>query len=204
MRLRMAKTKKEQVLELVRKQGIIRPKDLLKQGIAKEYLYRLCKEGFLECPERGLYIIPNTDFGEYQSLAEVCTKVPHGVICLLSALKFHEITTQSPHEVWIAIHNKAMPPKIKNINLRLVLFSGKALTEGVETHKIKGVTMRIYSSAKTVADCFKYRNKIGIDVAIEALQECWRSKKCTMDELWKYAKICRVSRVMKPYMEMLE
>lgn len=199
----MAKTKKEQVLELVKKQGIIRPKDLLAQGIAKAYLYRLCKEGLLECRERGLYVIPNTDFGEHQSLAEVCTKVPRGVICLLSALRFHETTTQSPHEVWIAIHNKAMPPKVENIKLRIVRFSGKALIEGVEIHKIEGAFIRVTSIAKTVADCFKYRNKIGIDVAIEALQECWRSKKCTMDELWKYAKICRVSRVMKPYMEML-
>lgn len=199
----MAKLKKEEVLELARKNGILRPKDLLEQGIAKVYLYRLCKEGLLECRERGLYVIPNTDFGEHQSLAEVCAKVPRGVICLLSALKFHEITTQSPHEVWIAIHNKAMPPKVENIKLHIVLFSGKALTEGVETHKIKGTLIRVYGVAKTVVDCFKYRNKIGIDVAIEALQDGFRSKKCTMDELWKYAKICRVSRVMKPYMEML-
>ena len=183
---------------------MVRPKDLVKRGIAKVYLYRLCKEGKLESKEKGLYTLPHVDFGKNQSLVEVCSKVEKGVICLISALSFHEITTQTSPEIWIAIGNKDHTPQLKNIRLRIVRFSGEALNFGIEIHAIKGAPIRVYSIAKTVADCFKYRNKVGIDVAIEALREAWQQKKCTMDELWKYAKICRVSRVMKPYMEMLE
>ena len=200
----MPKTRKDVVLELVRKKGVVRPKDLVKRGIAKVYLYRLCKDGKLESKEKGLYTLPNVDFGKNQTLVEVCSKVEKGVICLNTALSYHEITTQTSPEIWIANGTKDHPPQLKNIRLRIVRFSGEALNFGIEIHTIKGAPIRVYSIAKTVADCFKYRNKVGIDVAIEALREAWQQKKCTMDELWKYAKICRVSRVMKPYMEMLE
>jgi len=129
--------------------------------------------------------------------------MPSGIICLLSALRFHGLTTQSPYEIWMAIGHKARSPKKPGIPIRITRYSGKSLTSGVEQHKIEGVSIRVYNPAKTVADCFKFRNKIGLDVALEALRDCYRSRKCTMDELWKYAKICRVANIMKPYLESL-
>jgi len=130
-------------------------------------------------------------------------RVPHGVVCLLSALQFHGIGTQSPYEVWLARDRDVRRPRIEYPPLRIMRFSGKALTEGIEKHEIERVSVRIYSSAKTVADCFRYRNKIGLDVAIEALRDCRDSKKCTNADLWKYAKACRVTKVMQPYLEAL-
>lgn len=197
------KTKTEQALQMARKMGVIRPRDLLKKGIAAEYLKRLHHKGLLQRLGRGLYALPDTDFAGHESLAQACKKIPNGVICLLSALRFHNMTTQSPFEIWMALPNKARRPQVSNMPFHFVRFSKEAMSEGVENHKIKGASLRVYAPAKTVADCFKYRHKIGLDVAIESLQEYWRTKKGTMDKLWKYAKICRVSRVMKPYMEML-
>lgn len=199
----MDKLKKEQILALVKKFGIIRPRDLLARGFAKEQLRRLYQEGHLDRPARGLYTLPNKDFGTHEYLVRTCKYIPNGVICLLSALRFHEITTQSPFEIWVAIPNKARARNIKELPLRFVRFSGRAFDDGIEAHGHNGTLIQVYCVAKTVADCFKYRNKIGIDVAIEALQECWRKKKTTIDELWHYATICRVSRVTKPYLEML-
>jgi predicted transcriptional regulator of viral defense system len=133
--------------------------------------------------------------------------MPRGVICLLSALRFHGLTTQTPFEVWVALGHKAHRPSRTRDDhmtpLRIVRFSGEALTKGVEEHKHEGVMVKIYSPAKTVADCFKYRNKIGVDVAIEALRDCWRQRRASADELWGYAKICRVANVMRPYMEVI-
>jgi predicted transcriptional regulator of viral defense system len=125
------------------------------------------------------------------------------VVSLLSALRFHNLTTQSPFEVWLAIGEKAWRPRMEYPPLRIVRFSQATLSAGVEKHQIEGVTVPVYSPAKTVADCFKYRNKIGLDVAIEALRECWSSRRCTMDDLWHYADICRVQNVMRPYLESL-
>lgn len=127
--------------------------------------------------------------------------VPRAIGCLLTALQFHGIGTQSPHEVWIALDRRAARPRLEYPPLRVMRFSGEALTEGVEQHVVDGVSVRVYCAAKTVADCFKYRNKIGLDVALEALRECRRLRKCSNDDIWRYAKICRVARVMMPYME---
>jgi predicted transcriptional regulator of viral defense system len=140
---------------------------------------------------------------EFHSLEEACKRVPHGIVCLLSALRFHGLTTQAPFEVWLAIDRKARLPRLGALPLRIVRFSGRALKEGVEEHRIEGVPVKTYNPAKTVADCFKYRNKIGLDVALEALRDCRRQRKCTNDELWRYAKVCRVANVMRPYMEAL-
>jgi predicted transcriptional regulator of viral defense system len=129
--------------------------------------------------------------------------VPKGIICLLSALRFHGLTTQAPFEVWLAIENKALAPKLEYPPLRIVRFSGAALTEGVEEHIVDGVTIRITGVAKTVADCFKYRNKIGLDVALEALRDAWHEKRMNSDEIWRYAKVCRVANVMRPYLDSL-
>src|SRR3974390_771864 len=130
-------------------------------------------------------------------------RVPHGVVCLLSALRFHVLTTQMPFEVWLAIDPKARLPQTENPPLRIVRFSGAALTYGAAPHTIEGVTVRITTPAKTVADCFKYRNKIGLDVALEALRDCYRQRKATMDELYLAAKVCRVARVIRPYLEVI-
>ena len=150
---------------------------------------------------RGLYVLADGDFTEHHSLAEACKRVPHGIICLLSALSYHEIGTQNPHEVWMAIDRAMRKPKVDYPPIRIFRFSGVSLREGIEEKKIEGVSIRVYNPAKTVADCFKYRNKVGLDVAIEALKECWRSQRCTVDELVHYARICRVRNIMQPYME---
>jgi len=149
----------------------------------------------------GLYSLPNVDITAHHGLAQLAKAVPKGVICLLSALRFHEIGTQAPYEVWMALDRRAARPRVAHPKTRIVRFSGKALTEGVEEHLIEGVQVRIYRPAKTVADCFKYRNKIGLDVALEALRDVLRGRKCSTDELWKYAKICRVTTTMRSYME---
>jgi predicted transcriptional regulator of viral defense system len=191
----------KKVLDLVRKGGVLRPQDLQKKGLPSDYLWRLHKQGKLEKVGRGLYAVPGAELSEHQTVVEAALRVPHGVVCLLSALRFHDLTTQSTFEIWMAIDVKARAPKEEIIPLRIVRFSGKALTAGVETHTIEGVNVKVYNPAKTVADCFKYRNKIGLDVAIEALRDCWRKRLATSDELWRYAKVCRVARVMRPYLE---
>lgn len=199
----MSRAKTSQVLEIVRKSGIIRSKDLRERGIHQEYLRRLENQGLIVRSGRGLYTLPDLDLTENQSLVEAIARVPHGIVCLLSALRFHELTTQAPFEIWLAISNKARPPKDDILPLHLVYMSGEAFTGGVEKHLIAGIPVRVYNVPKTVADCFKYRNKLGLDVALEALRECWHERRCTMDELWHYAKICRVANVMRPYLESL-
>jgi predicted transcriptional regulator of viral defense system len=194
-------THTDKILDLVRKAGVLRPRDLDAYGIPRTYLSRLLTAGKLHRIGRGLYVLPDSSVSEYRSLAEACKRVPKGVVCLLSALRFHELTTQAPFEVWLAIAEKAWRPRLDYPPLRIVRFSSVALESGVEEHQIEGVTIPIFTPAKTVADCFKYRNKIGLDVAVEALRECWQSRRCTMDELWKYAKVCRVQNVVRPYLE---
>ena len=152
---------------------------------------------------RGLYVADGSRVTEHHTLVEAAKRVPHGVICLLSALRFHGLTTQSPHEVWIAIAHNARRPRADYPAMRVVHFSGKALSYGIDEKKLEGVTVRVFGPAKTVADCFKYRNKIGLDVALEALRDCYRQGKATMDELFMAAKICRVARVIQPYLESL-
>jgi predicted transcriptional regulator of viral defense system len=190
-------------LEAVRQTGVIRPRDLAGTGGHRAHLQQLLQQGLVERSGRGLYTLPDAEITEHHSFAEACKRVPHGVICLLSALRFHNLTTQAPFEVWLAIDRKARLPRTDTPPLRIVRFSGAALSEGVEEHLIEGVTVRVYNPAKTVADCFKYRNKIGLDVALEALRECRRERRATMDEVWRYAVVCRVANVMRPYLEAL-
>lgn len=194
-------TQAENVLDLVRKAGVLRPRDLDAHGIPRTYLIRLHAAGKLQRIGRGLYVLPDSEVSEHRSLAEACKRVPKGVVCLISALRFHELTTQAPFEVWLAIGEKAWRPRVDYPPLRIVHFSSAALQSGVEKHQIEGVTVPVFNPAKTVVDCFKYRNKIGLDIAVEALRECWRSRRCSMDELWTYAKVCRVQNVMRPYLE---
>jgi predicted transcriptional regulator of viral defense system len=199
----MGHTRNEQVLELAREAGILRARDLGRLGIAREHLSRLEERGLLARVDRGLYMLPDAEVTEHHSLVEATGRVPHGVVCLLSALAFHHLTTQAPHEVWMAIDAKAYRPKSDVLPLRVVRFSGAALTYGIETHVIEGARVRVFSPAKTVADCFKYRYKIGQDVALEALREIWRERRTTVHELMAAAQVCRVAKVMRPYLEAL-
>ena len=193
----------DKVLDLVREVGVIRPRDLEAAGIPGSYLSRLVRNGELDRVGRGLYTLADAAPSEHRSLAEVGKRVPRGVVCLLSALRFHELTTQTPFEVWLAIGQKDRTPRPNGTRLRIVRFSGKARTSGIEAHIIEGVQVHVYGPAKTVADCFKFRNKIGIDISVEALRDCLRQRRCTTDELFEYARVCRVSRVMRPYVEAL-
>ena len=193
-------TRLDRAARLLRRRGIVRTGDLERLGIPRTYLSRLVRRGDLQQLGRGLYAAPNYGTTALVSLAEVATVVPTGVICLLSALAYHHLGTQLPHQVWIAIGPKARAPKRASVQLRVVRMSRQALTVGIETHRIEGVRVRVYGQAKTVADCFKFRNKIGIDVAVEALRH-YRQKRGDMDALWRHARMCRVSRVIEPYIK---
>ena len=197
----MTKTGTQRVLELAAHQPLVRPRDVEARGIARESLLRLFRKGLLVRAARGVYTLPASPVTEHHSLAVAAKRVPRGVICLLSALRFHGLTTQDPHEVWMAIDFKARKPSVASPALRVVRFSGPALVEGTEEHAIEGVPIRVYSAAKTVADCFKYRHKIGTDVVIEALRDVLRTRKATIDDIYRYAKVCRVTNVMRPYLE---
>ena len=200
---RSASTHSNRLLALTEHAGFIRPRDLEQRRIPRIYLQRLVARGELVKHGRGIYGLPDSDVTEHHSLAQACKRVPHGVVCLLTALRYHGLTTQTPFEIWMALDRSAWAPRVKEPKLHVVRFSGTAMTAGIEKATIEGVSVSVYGVAKTVADCFKYRNKIGLDVAMEALRDAWRQKHCTMDELWRYAEICRVANVMRPYLEML-
>jgi predicted transcriptional regulator of viral defense system len=170
-------------------------------GIAREYLLRLCRQGKLVRTGRGMYQRPGASITEHHPFAEVAKRVPRATLCLLSALAFHKLTTQNPFEVWIALSRGARSPRLETVSLRVHRFSEAALTAGREEHLVEGVPVQVYNPAKTVADCFKYRNKIGLDVALEALRICLRERRATVRQIDHYAKICRVSRVIRPYLE---
>jgi predicted transcriptional regulator of viral defense system len=191
------------LLRLARRRGSITRREVIEAGIHTQTLSRLVRAGALERVARGRYRLPDAPITEHHGLALVAATVPKAVVCLISALSFHQIGTQLPHEVWIALDRRARRPSLPYPGLRVVRFSGRALTEGIETHRIEGEAVRVYSVAKTVADVFKYRNKIGMDVALEALREGWRAGRFTMDEIHRMARACRVERVMRPYLEAL-
>ena len=157
--------------------------------------------GKLERVGRGIYSLPDEAVSENRSLAEVAIRVPRGVICLVSALRVHDIGTQATHEVWLAIPHRMLSPRIERPKLRVIRMSGPALTEGIDRLKVDGVEVPVFNAAKTIADCFKFRNKSGLDVALEALREGWNKRKVTMDDLWRYAAVNRVANVMRPHLE---
>jgi predicted transcriptional regulator of viral defense system len=190
-------------MRYVGKHGIVRPRDLEALGIPREYLLRLYRQGKLSRTGRGVYTLPDAAITERHSYAEVTKRVPGAVLCLLTALAFHEITTQNPSSIWIALRKGARTPALESPSLKITRLSGPSLTEGIETHRVEGVSVRVYSAAKTVADCFKFRNKIGLDIAIEALRDCLSQRKASINDIYRYAKICRVSNVIRPYMEAL-
>ncbi len=193
--------RKQRIIELAKQIGLVRPRDVEAAGIHREYLLRLYRNGDLVRVGRGLYALPGAQTSESLLLAEVAKRAPHAVICLISALEFHHLTTQIAHNVWIAIENKRWEPKFEHPPLEIVRFSSPTFRFGVEEHEVDRITVKIYSPAKTVADCFKFRNRVGLDVSLEALRETWRSRKATMDELWEAAKVCRMATVMRPYLE---
>jgi predicted transcriptional regulator of viral defense system len=193
----------ERLLRHARDHGLVRPRDLERLRISRTTLKRLVDEGQLIRRSRGVYTVPEYEPTEHTDLAAVAKRAPKAIVCLLSALRFHELTTQNPFEVWIMIDRTAWRPQIEHPPLRVIRASGAALREGADFHRIEGVLVRVTNPAKTVSDCFKYRSKVGTDVAIEALRDCWRQRKATMDEIHRYAKIDRVVNVMRPYLESL-
>lgn len=192
------------VLELLETKSLLRASDLNAIGVPRVVLSRMTKAGQLERVGRGLYRRSEATVSEHESLSAIATRVPQAVFCLLTALQFHELTTQLPRQVWITMPRGSHLPKIGYPPLRMIQASGEAYTAGIEVVVRDQVPLRIYSVAKTVADCFKHRNRIGIDVALEALRDARAQKTATTDELWRYAKICRVANVMRPYLEAIE
>jgi predicted transcriptional regulator of viral defense system len=199
----MPESIREKVLELAHRQGVLRPRDLHVALVPREYLRRMVDEGLLERRSRGLYVAADFEPDEQQDLLEACKRVSHGVICLLSALRFHGLTTQAPFEIWMAIGIKARHPRVDYPPLHIVRFSPQSLRTGVTDHVLRGVVIRVTDPARTVVDCFVYRHKIGLDVALEALRDCWRQKKASMDELHGAAQARRMANVMRPYLESL-
>jgi predicted transcriptional regulator of viral defense system len=196
-------TERERLLRLARRRGGLNTRDMAEAGIHRQVLSRLVREGALERVARAQYRLPDALVTEHHGLAVAAAAVPNGIVCLLSALAFHGVGTQMPFQVWMAIDGRARRPALANPPLRVVRFTGQALTAGIETHRVEQQAVRVYCVAKTVADCFKYRHKIGLEVALEALREAWRARRITMDDMDRYARVCRVERVMRPYLEAL-
>ena len=197
-------THTQRVLDLASQKGLLRASDLDAIDAPRVVLTRLTAAGLLDKVGRGLYRLPNHPGSEDEGLAAVATKVPQAVFCLLTALQFHELTTQLPRQIWIAMPRGSHAPRIDWPPIRMTQMTDAAHTVGIEEHRCDGVTLRVYGIAKTVADCFKHRNKIGLDVALEALKDVRAKRKASADDLWRYAKICRVANVMRPYLEVVE
>ncbi|HWL52549.1 MAG TPA: type IV toxin-antitoxin system AbiEi family antitoxin domain-containing protein [Chthoniobacteraceae bacterium] len=192
---------KESALSLARGR-MVRSRELEALGVSRVRLRQLVAQGILKRIRRGLYTAADDEaFHEHESLAEVAARSPKSVICLLSALRFHDLTTENPSEVYLFLPPGTRRPHISSPQLAVFWTSEATYRAGVEEHVILGVRVKITSPAKTIADCFKYRSKVGINVAVEALNEAWRRRKATADELWRYAKLCRMSNVMRPYFE---
>ena len=196
-------SRNQQLLDLIRCQGIVRSRDAQVLGIPGVYLARLHRRGAIDRIGRGLYTLPDHEYTEHHSLAEVSVRAPNSVVCLLSALRFHGLTTQSPHEVWIAIGRTRRAPKCDYPPLQVHWISNESLLVGVETHRVEGVSVRITSQARTVADCFKFRSVVGSDIAVEALRDFLGRHNNQHTELWEMAKHCRVTTVIRPYLEAL-
>jgi predicted transcriptional regulator of viral defense system len=197
----MARTDRNRLLGMARRRRVITARDAQRAGIHSQQITRLVAEGGLSRIARGQYRLAERPVTEHHALAIAARVAPRGVICLLSALGFHGIGTQLPPEVWIAIERGTRAPRVPRLPLRVVRFSGAAFAEGIETHRIEREAVRVYSVAKTLADLFKHRNKVGLEIAIEALREAWRERQFTMEALDRAARVCRVERVMRPYVE---
>jgi predicted transcriptional regulator of viral defense system len=197
----LANTHTKRVLALVGQKGLLRASDLDAIDAPRIVLTRLTAAGLLERVGRGLYRRPDAQGSEHESLVTVATKVPQAVFCLLTALQFHELTTQLPRQIWIAMPRGSHAPRFDYPPIKMVQFTGEAYTAGIEELERDGIRIRVYGVAKTVADCFKHRNKIGLDVALEALKDARARNKASVDDIWRNAQVCRVANVMRPYLE---
>lgn len=197
----MPPTQSNHILELALRQRLLSAADVRAHGWSPQLLIKLEQSGKLQRITRGLYSLPDGPITEHQSLIEICRRVPKAVVCLLSALQFHEIGTQLPFEVWIALPEATQTPALDNPAVRIARLRGEAYSEGIETLVEHGSTIRVYSVAKTITDCFKFRHKVGLDVALEALKDAWRQRKIDMDQVTHFARINRVDKVMQPYLE---
>ncbi|WP_138431928.1 type IV toxin-antitoxin system AbiEi family antitoxin domain-containing protein [Fodinibius saliphilus] len=198
----VSKGKIDEAVRLFKKQGgILRTSEAEDLGIHNRTLYKMLEEGYVNKLERGVYKLADADMLSNPDLAIVAKKVPKARVCLISALDFHDMTTEIPHAVHIAIPRTNRDPKLDYPPVKTYRFSGESLTKGIESHKIDGVEVQVYSPAKTIADCFKFRNKIGLDIAMEALEEGIKRDKASYSDILKYAEICRVKTVIKPYLE---
>jgi len=194
-------THTQRVLDLASQKGLLRASDLDTIGAPRVVLTRLTAAGLLEKVGRALYRLPDAQVSEFESLATIATKAPQAVFCLLTALQFHELTTQLPRQVWIAMPRGSHSPRVDYPPVKMVQLTGDAYSVGIEEVERDGARLRVYSAAKTVADCFKHRNKIGLDVALEALKDARSRNKASVDDIWRFAKVCRVANVMRPYLE---
>lgn len=194
-------TQTQRVLELTRQRGLLRSRDLQTVDAPRVILTRMTASGQLEKVGRGLYRLPQTQMSADESLNAIAIKVPQAVFCLLTALQFHGLTTQLPRQVWLAMPRGSHAPRIDYPPIRMVQYSGQSYSQGIEVFEREQVLLRVYSVAKTVIDCFKHRSAIGLDVALEALKEARAGQRASADELWRFAKICRVANVMRPYLE---
>lgn len=197
----LSSTHNQRVLNLASQKGLLRASDLDAISAPRVVLTRLTAAGLLEKVGRGLYRLPDAQVSEFESLGTIATKVPQAVFCLLTALQFHELTTQLPRQIWIAMPRGSHPPRVDYPPVKMVQFTGDAYSAGIEEVERDGVRLRVYGVAKTVADCFKHRNKIGLDVALEALKDARARSKASVDDIRRFAKICRVANVMRPYLE---
>jgi predicted transcriptional regulator of viral defense system len=196
-------SKSERIIQLAQKLGVLRPKDLVPHGIQAEYLRRLCDKGQIKKVGRGSYVLSETELSSNLSLAIVGRAVPNGVICLRSALAFHGLGQQNAGEVFVAIERRAARPRVDYPEVKVARLGGPAFTEGVEIHVVENVKIKVYTLEKTLADLFKFRNKIGPHIAVDALRSAMSDRPLNMKKLWHYAKLCRVERVMKPYVDAL-
>jgi len=183
--------------------GVLRTREALRLGIHPRTLYEMREKGALEQLSRGLFRLSSLPKLGNPDLVSVSLKIPQGVICLVSALAFHDLTTQVPHQVYVALPRGAEPPRISFPPIRVFWFAGPAFTEGVEVHKLDNVPVRVYGREKTLADCFKYRNKIGLETAVEALKLYVERRNAKTNELMRYAAVCRVQKIIRPYLEAL-
>ena len=196
-------TAKEKAIDTIRKHGgIIRTSEAFRHGIHRRTLYGLRDEGVLVSVSRGLYQLAEMEsFPTEIDLVNVAKLVPHGVICLISALSFHEPTTQIPHEIWLAVERKARKPKVTYPPVRSIFFTGPCFHEGVEVHRIMEQDVRIYNAPKTVIDCFRWRNSVGLDVALEGARSYLKRRGASPAKLMEYAKLCKVEKLVTPYLE---
>ena len=192
-----------EILRMVADLGILRPRDLRATGRSAAYLQRLVAKELLVKLGRGQYALPDRVPTEHESLIVTAKRYPSAVVCLLSALRYHDLTTQSPRAVWLAVEGSKLAPADTPAAVEIVRLTGRAFHEGIGIHELGRVPVRIYEPAKTVTDCFKFRNRVGMDVAIEALRECLRQRRATPARIWRFAEISHVKTVIKPYLEAL-